>query len=116
MGAPKGNTNATDGKRVVAALNAALKRVEKRLTITADMRDALNSECKYDGQQTLIAIWEALIVKALEEADEKAADRIFDRLAGKPVQAMALGNTTDEDGVPTVLRMVVVRPGDPKGE
>ena len=26
MGAPKGNTNATDGKRVVAALNAALKR------------------------------------------------------------------------------------------
>ena len=112
MGAPKGNTNATDGKRVVAALNAALKRVEKRLTITADMRDALNSECKYDGQQTLIAIWEALIVKALEEADEKAADRIFDRLAGKPVQAMALGNTTDEDGEPTTLRMIIVRPDE----
>ncbi len=37
---------------------------------------------------------------------------IWDRMAGRPRQEIEVSPGADENGEPTVLRMVVVRPGD----
>lgn len=111
-GAPKGNVNRTDGMRVRAALDAALKLVEKDLLSKGAIRKALDNPCKGDGQQALIAMWASCVRAAAFDGDLAAMDRVMDRLAGKPRQQVDHGNAEGEDGEPTVLRMVVVRPGD----
>ena len=94
MTAPKGNTHRTDGTRIRAAL-----------------RDALALRSKGDMMATLVAINTVVVDKALE-GEQWACQMVWDRMAGKPRQELEVSGPAGEDGEPTMLRMIIVRPDE----
>ena len=95
MSAAKGNTYRTDATHIRAALRKAL-----------EMRSS-----KSVMMETLVRINSVVVDKAIE-GEQWACQMIWDRMAGRPRQEIEVSPGADENGEPTVLRMVVVRPGD----
>lgn len=82
-GAPKGNKNAATGREARHALMLALEE------------HALGEEMKVVGKmRTLMKICKAQIEKAIE-GDNDSAKIIFDRVDGKPAQAVEIGGQDD---------------------
>lgn len=74
-GAPKGNKNAA---RAHEARTALIKALEKKSGVDVTVVSRLDA---------LVKIWEIQVDKALE-GDNDSAKTIFDRLDGKPKQAV----------------------------
>lgn len=80
MGAPVGNSNASRGAQIRSQINAAFSRRDDKLG-------------KPDGA-TLRELMDNFVAEALENAEVRS--ELFDRLYGKPTQAVDLGNTDGE--------------------
>jgi hypothetical protein len=89
-GAPKGNNNASKGKRFVSM-------IEKRLE-------------ELDAMQRIA---DALIAKALE-GDMQAIKEIGDRLDGKAKQQIDLGGQEDNP-ILTAIEVKLIRPNEANG-
>jgi len=89
-GAPKGNNNASKGKRFVSM-------IEKRLE-------------ELDAMQRIA---DALIAKALE-GDMQAIKEIGDRLDGKAKQQIDLGGQ-DDNPILTAIEVKLIRPNEANG-
>jgi hypothetical protein len=89
-GAPKGNNNASKGKRFVSM-------IEKRLE-------------ELDAMQQIA---DALIAKALE-GDMQAIKEIGDRLDGKAKQQIDLGGQEDNP-ILTAIEVKLIRPNEANG-
>lgn len=98
-GAPIGNQNAA---KAAIARNALLKAIERRSTGTV-------SELP-DKFSVLVEIWDKQITKAVD-GDSHAANTIFDRLDGKPKQAV-IGGDEDDNPVRMVGRIELVPMND----
>lgn len=80
MGAPVGNKNASRGAQIRSLINAAFSRRDDKLGLL-------------DGS-TMSQLMDTFVEEAL--SDREVRSELFDRLFGKPTQAVDLGNTDGE--------------------
>jgi hypothetical protein len=89
-GAPKGNTNATKGKRWSLAIDKALE-----------------NKCKSDGQKALVSIAEKL-VEAAELGEQWAIKELGDRIDGRAAQSLTVGG--DQENPLRTINEVLITP------
>lgn len=89
-GAPEGNNNAAKGRQVTAMLEAALNSNNK-----SRMRDGVE-----------------MIAEAFANGEIWAVNTVFDRLEGKPAQAVTLSGDNQNPLAISLIERVIVKPTD----
>lgn len=102
MGAPVGNQNRSKHRRWRDALERSLARL-------ADAVDEENYELERGIMRGLDLVADRVVQQACD-GQKDAWLEIANRLDGRPVQALAVEDETDDTALPTRIELRVIRP------